>query len=175
MPSILKSIEIFDHAELEDPTPVDNSSNASSILAINGVFCFLSLIVVLGRLYVRGFMLGSIGADDCLIIAAMICGIGVFVCFIGETVSNFEERFIYLFWTNHMSHSSFHCLWNPQASILSWLIITDSENFQQHGIGMHMAAIPRTEMMKQMHWQFVCKDFQTPPLFLLELKTAFLT
>jgi hypothetical protein len=111
MPSILKSIEFRDHANLEDPTPVDNSSNAPSILAINGVFCFVSVVVVLGRLYVRTVMLRSMGADDWLITAAMICGVGVFVCFIGETV-----RFLDKFTSFNIP---FHCLWNSKTSIPS--------------------------------------------------------
>lgn len=97
MPSILKSIEIFDQAKQQqqgDGTVLDESSNAPSILAINGFFCGFSLLVVLGRIYVRTIMLKSMGLDDWLIVVAMTCGVGVFVCFIGETVS---KSSIYLF------------------------------------------------------------------------------
>lgn len=85
MPSILKSIEIFHQTSLEDAPATDTSSNAPSILAINGFFAGFTLLVVLARLYVRTFMLRSMGADDWLISAAMLCGVGVFVCFVGES------------------------------------------------------------------------------------------
>lgn len=52
--------------------PVDNSTNAPSILAVNGVFCFFALVVVLARLYVRAFILKHVGIDDYLIMAAMV-------------------------------------------------------------------------------------------------------
>jgi hypothetical protein len=52
--------------------PIDNSTNAPSILAINGAFCFFALVVVLARLYVRAVMLKHVGTDDYLITAAMV-------------------------------------------------------------------------------------------------------
>ncbi|KAH8779133.1 phosphatidylserine decarboxylase [Hyaloscypha sp. PMI_1271] len=67
------------------PTPVDTSTNAPSILAINGFFCAFTVIVVLARIYVRAIMLKTFGTDDYLITAATICGVGVLICFIGET------------------------------------------------------------------------------------------
>ncbi|KAE9370760.1 hypothetical protein N431DRAFT_40454 [Stipitochalara longipes BDJ] len=66
-------------------TPVDTSTNAPSILAINGFFCGFTVLVVLARIYVRSIMLKTFGVDDFLITGATICGVGVFVCFIGET------------------------------------------------------------------------------------------
>jgi hypothetical protein len=92
------------------PLNDDTSTNAPSILAINGALAGFTLLVVLARYYVRTIMLKSMGADDWLIGVAMACGIGTFVCFIGET---------------------------------------------RHGIGMHSDAIPLSETIKQLHWNFV--------------------
>lgn len=50
----------------------DTSTNAPSILAINGFFCGFTVLVVLARVYVRAVMLKSMGADDYLITAAMV-------------------------------------------------------------------------------------------------------
>ncbi|PVH82004.1 hypothetical protein DL98DRAFT_514370 [Cadophora sp. DSE1049] len=72
-----------------DPTvptgPVDRSTNAPSILAVNGVFCGAAVLVMAARMYVRTVMLKTLGVDDWLILAATICGVGVFICFVGET------------------------------------------------------------------------------------------
>jgi hypothetical protein len=131
MPSILKSIEIFHQTSLEDAPASDNSSNAPSILAINGFFAGFTLLIVLARLYVRTFMLRSMGADDWLISAAMLCGVGVFVCFIGES---------------------------------------------KHGVGKFSAAISNSEMVKMLHWQFVCQAFIVwNSLLLLLIERRFLT
>jgi hypothetical protein len=54
------------------PTPVDTSTNAPSILAINGFFCAFTVIVVLARIYVRAIMLKTFGTDDYLITAATV-------------------------------------------------------------------------------------------------------
>ncbi|KAK0111525.1 hypothetical protein ONS95_001879 [Cadophora gregata] len=65
--------------------PVDRSTNAPSILAVNGVFCGAAVVVMAARMYVRAVMLKTLGIDDWLILAATICGVGVFTCFVGET------------------------------------------------------------------------------------------
>lgn len=49
---------------------VDTSTNAPSILAINGFFCGITVFVVLARIYVRVIMLKTMGTDDYLITAA---------------------------------------------------------------------------------------------------------
>ncbi|EPE25197.1 hypothetical protein GLAREA_11778 [Glarea lozoyensis ATCC 20868] len=67
------------------PLSDDKSTNAPSILAINGALCGVTLLVVLARFYVRSVMLKSVGADDWFMGLAMACGVGTFVCFIGET------------------------------------------------------------------------------------------
>ena len=59
----------------EDPntaTPLDTSTNAPSILAINGFFCGFSVLVVLLRGYVRAVMLKTVGVDDYLMLAATV-------------------------------------------------------------------------------------------------------
>ena len=53
-------------------TPVDTTSNAASILAINGCFMAFALIIVGARMYVRSIMLKTVGADDYVIMAAMV-------------------------------------------------------------------------------------------------------
>jgi len=53
-------------------TPVDTSTNAPSILAINGFFCGFTVVVVLARMYVRSIMLKTLGVDDILILFATV-------------------------------------------------------------------------------------------------------
>lgn len=56
-----------------DPTvPVDRSTNAPSILAVNGVFCGIIVVVMALRMYVRAVMLKTVGVDDWLILAATV-------------------------------------------------------------------------------------------------------
>jgi hypothetical protein len=52
--------------------PLDMSTNAPSILAINGFFTWFAVLIVLARIYVRAFMLKTFGPDDYLIVAAMV-------------------------------------------------------------------------------------------------------
>ncbi len=64
-----------------DPTstgPVDRSTNAPSILAVNGVFGGLTVVVMTLRMYVRAVMLKTVGVDDWLILAATV--ITTFLC-----------------------------------------------------------------------------------------------
>jgi hypothetical protein len=58
--------------QADSTTPVDTTSNAPSILAINGTFMTFALLVVLARIYVRTFMLRTVGSDDYVIMAAMV-------------------------------------------------------------------------------------------------------
>jgi hypothetical protein len=53
-------------------TATDTSTNAPSILAINGVFCTLTVIVGVLRIYVRSVMLKTFGTDDWFILAATV-------------------------------------------------------------------------------------------------------
>ena len=53
-------------------TPLDTSTNALSILAINGFFCGFSVLVVLLRGYVRAVMLKTVGVDDYLMFVATV-------------------------------------------------------------------------------------------------------
>ncbi|KAH9207631.1 hypothetical protein DL95DRAFT_395890 [Leptodontidium sp. 2 PMI_412] len=72
-------------ASTAPPGPIDRSTNAPSILAVNGVFFGFTVVVMAARIYVRAVMLKTIGTDDWLILAATLCGAGVFACFVGET------------------------------------------------------------------------------------------
>ncbi|KAH7317763.1 phosphatidylserine decarboxylase [Rhexocercosporidium sp. MPI-PUGE-AT-0058] len=72
-------------ASTAPPGPIDRSTNAPSILAVNGVFFGFTILVMAARIYVRAVMLKTMGTDDWLILAATLCGAGVFACFIGET------------------------------------------------------------------------------------------
>lgn len=49
-----------------------DESNASNLLAIHGTFCGVAVLSVLLRLYVRIFMLKSVGSDDYIIVAAAV-------------------------------------------------------------------------------------------------------
>lgn len=56
----------------EDPTTLDKSTNAPSILAINGFFCGLTVVVMVMRLLVRSLMLKTVGIDDYIMAAATV-------------------------------------------------------------------------------------------------------
>ncbi|KIW88074.1 uncharacterized protein Z519_11184 [Cladophialophora bantiana CBS 173.52] len=62
-----------------------DESNAGALLAIHGTFGGVAILTVLLRLYVRIFMLKSLGVDDYIMAAAAICEIGVIICFVGES------------------------------------------------------------------------------------------
>lgn len=55
-----------------------DESYAGNLLAIHGTFCGVALLSVLLRLYVRIFMLKSLGTDDYLIVAASVSSIVIF-------------------------------------------------------------------------------------------------
>ena len=59
-------------SSLGSRSELPSDSLASSILAINGVFTFVALVVVVLRIYVRAAMLQFVGSDDYVIIAAMV-------------------------------------------------------------------------------------------------------
>jgi hypothetical protein len=52
--------------------PLDYSSHAPFILAINGFLVGLSLLIFGARIYVRSMMLKTVGADDYVMVAAMV-------------------------------------------------------------------------------------------------------
>lgn len=85
MPSIIEEANLFHQSQVNSTIPLDQSTNAPKILAINGVFMGIALVVVLLRFFVRSIMLKSVGSDDWVMAASMTFGVGVFVCFIGET------------------------------------------------------------------------------------------
>lgn len=49
-----------------------DESNAGNLLAIHGTFCGVALLSVILRLYVRVFMIKSVGADDYIMVAAAV-------------------------------------------------------------------------------------------------------
>lgn len=55
-----------------------DESYAGNLLAIHGTFCGVALLSVLLRLYVRIFMLKSVGVDDYLMVAAAVSTIPLF-------------------------------------------------------------------------------------------------
>jgi hypothetical protein len=76
MPSILGLLASLEH-QIATEAPVaavDMSTNAPTILAINGAFTGLALCVVLARIYVRTIMLKTFGIDDGFIVAALVSG-----------------------------------------------------------------------------------------------------
>lgn len=68
MPSVYR----LDSDSTTSAVTVDTSTNAPSILAINGVFCGFTILVVVARIYVRWVMLKTMGTDDYLIAAATV-------------------------------------------------------------------------------------------------------
>jgi len=71
MPSI--AMVLPERQTTSTPTePLDMSTNAPSILAINGLFTGFTLLVILARIYVRAFMMKTFGPDDYLVVAAMV-------------------------------------------------------------------------------------------------------
>ncbi|KAK7898083.1 hypothetical protein LTR67_004715 [Exophiala xenobiotica] len=91
-----------------------HQSNASNLLAIHGTFCGLAILSVLLRLYVRIFMLKSIGIDDYIIVAAAVLSVSVLVCFAGESAAGGLGRHPSLVapsdWENFMHWRFFHSL-----------------------------------------------------------------
>ena len=83
-------------------------SHATGILTFVGIDAAIALTAVLLRLYVRRVMLRFIGADDICMALAMLCGLGVFVCFLGELPHGLGRHFqaitipeleVYLHWS----------------------------------------------------------------------------
>jgi hypothetical protein len=68
MPTIFRLARETSSADASTVT----ETNAPSILAINGFFCGVAVVVVLARIYVRSIMLKTFGTDDYLITGAMV-------------------------------------------------------------------------------------------------------
>ncbi|EKD21422.1 oxidoreductase [Drepanopeziza brunnea f. sp. 'multigermtubi' MB_m1] len=66
-------------------TGTGRHSYAGRNLAINGILCGMTVLVVSARIFVRAVMLKTVGTDDCFIIAATVLGAIVFTCYIGGT------------------------------------------------------------------------------------------
>jgi hypothetical protein len=61
---------------LERQTAVQykDENNSPTLLAIHGTFCGAAVLAVILRLYVKAFMLKSVGADDWVMVAAAVSG-----------------------------------------------------------------------------------------------------
>lgn len=70
-----------------------NESNLGAILGPSGAFGALALIAVVLRLYVRTFMTRYVGADDYVMVAAMVMGIEVFVAFCEQSKYGLGRHF----------------------------------------------------------------------------------
>ncbi|OJD40489.1 phosphatidylserine decarboxylase [Diplodia corticola] len=66
------------------PPEYVNFSAADEILSITSVFTALALVLVILRLYVRGWMLRFLGSDDYVMLFAMVLSLIVMVCFVQE-------------------------------------------------------------------------------------------
>ncbi|KAK8074120.1 hypothetical protein PG994_005019 [Apiospora phragmitis] len=66
------------------PSPTAGDSNADMILSVSGLMMGLSFAIVGLRIWVRQFMIKTLGVDDMVMIAALIAAIGSMVCFVGE-------------------------------------------------------------------------------------------
>ncbi|KAL2133536.1 hypothetical protein VTI74DRAFT_8758 [Chaetomium olivicolor] len=64
------------------PPEYVNASNAGRIVGVVGVFCFLALVFVSLRVYVRVFMVRAFGVDDGLILAASALALMSWICLI---------------------------------------------------------------------------------------------
>lgn len=59
-------------------------SNAHEILGVTGAMMTMAVIICGLRLIVRATMIKSIGSDDYVMVVALLCAIGTFICFVGE-------------------------------------------------------------------------------------------
>lgn len=60
-------------------------SNVSEILGVTGSMMTIAIIICGLRLMVRTFMIRSVGADDYVMLWALLMAIGTFTCFVGES------------------------------------------------------------------------------------------
>ncbi|KAK4889505.1 hypothetical protein LTR27_011680 [Elasticomyces elasticus] len=62
-----------------------NASNAAEVLGVTGAFLGAALLAIALRFYVRIRILKFVGAEDWTMLAAGLLGVGVLVCFVGES------------------------------------------------------------------------------------------
>ncbi|KAK8102401.1 hypothetical protein PG984_015547 [Apiospora sp. TS-2023a] len=65
-------------------SPTAGDSNVATILSVSGLMMGLSFAIVGLRIWVRQFMIKTLGVDDMVMMAALIAAIGSMVCFVGE-------------------------------------------------------------------------------------------
>lgn len=90
--------------------PVDTTSNAPSILAINGSFMGFALLIVGARIYVRSIMLKTVGPDDYVIMAAMVSWCSLFL----ERMSIIDIVLDMQYWCPNLLHRR-NTSWNWNA------------------------------------------------------------
>ncbi|RDL36492.1 uncharacterized protein BP5553_05844 [Venustampulla echinocandica] len=73
--------------------PPSNESHGQMILGITGFFTAFACMAVLLRMYVRVVMLKRMGADDYVMIVAMLCSFTVFVFFVVEVNLGVGQHF----------------------------------------------------------------------------------
>ena len=168
-----------------DPTvstgPVDRSTNAPSILAVNGVFCGAAVLVMAARFYVRAVMLKTLGTDDWLILAATLCGVGVFTCFVGETHNGkgMHMKSIRPDESIRLSHwTYFHSIIVTVGISLVKLsvgvgVFTCFVGETHNGKGMHMKSIRPDESIRLSHWTYFHSIIVTVGISLVKLSVAF--
>ncbi|KUJ23165.1 uncharacterized protein LY89DRAFT_169714 [Mollisia scopiformis] len=93
------------------PVSTSTANNGPVILAVTGAFTGFAALVVIMRIYVRAFMLKTVGADDWIMMVAMLASAAVYACFVAEVdlgvghhmsdptlVSNLEKIFHWFFY-----------------------------------------------------------------------------
>ncbi|KAK7946262.1 uncharacterized protein PG986_010583 [Apiospora aurea] len=75
------------------PSPTAGDSNTDIILSVSGLMMGLSFGIVGLRIWVRQFMIKTLGVDDVVMMAALIAAIGSMVCFVGECETGAGRHF----------------------------------------------------------------------------------
>lgn len=78
---VIPGLPFLSERQAAPPTPeYKDESYAGNLLAIHGTFCGLAVLSVILRLYVRVFMIKSVGADDYIMVAAAVSASSIFPC-----------------------------------------------------------------------------------------------
>lgn len=104
-------------------------SNTANILVTIGVWCFIAVVVVALRLYVRARMLRYVGADDLTMTVAMVSKACV-----------------------HLGQKD--CA-DTRLKLLGVGLFTIFVGESKHGLGRHYETFIDTNMSSLLHWEFV--------------------
>lgn len=69
---VIPGLSLLAGRQAATPPQLEHGSNGNKLLAIHGTFCGVAVLSVVLRLYVRIFMLKSLGIDDYFIGAAAV-------------------------------------------------------------------------------------------------------